>query len=140
MTQDQLQKIIDQFNEEELREKGIVGIFQYGGGPDESFLRANKEGFEMFALQLLKAAQQTEAVLADTEKDYILFDETGWMDDEAEVKLHYFEPLAHKVKKAVPPVEKGLIGKIAPYGCGLIGIILLVAILVGIKTMIGWIF
>jgi len=64
-------KIIDQFDEEELKRQGIFGISHHGRGSDESFIRANKEGLELFALELLKSARDTEAILSDTEK--ILF-------------------------------------------------------------------
>ena len=53
LTKEELQKIIDQFDEDELKRQGIFGISQYGGGSDESFIRANKKGLELFALQLL---------------------------------------------------------------------------------------
>jgi hypothetical protein len=60
MTKEELQEIIGRFNEEELKQLGLFGIFQYGGGSDESFIRANKEGLELFTLQLLKSARDIE--------------------------------------------------------------------------------
>ena len=67
MTNEKLQNIIAQFDEKELKEKALFGILQYGGGPDESFIKANKEGLELFALELLKSASETENILADKE-------------------------------------------------------------------------
>ena len=97
-TKEDLQNIIDQFDEEELKRQGIFGISQYGGGSDESFIRANKEGLELFALELLKSARDTEATLADANK------------------------------------------KIIPFGCGLVVIFLVISIIVGLVTLLQWLF
>lgn len=51
MTKEDLQTIIDQFDEADLKQQGVFGISQYGGGSDESFIRANKQGLELFAVQ-----------------------------------------------------------------------------------------
>ncbi|MFN3760661.1 MAG: hypothetical protein ACK4SF_15735 [Algoriphagus aquaeductus] len=64
LTKEDLQKIIDQFDEDELERQGIFGISQYGGGSDESFVRANKEGLVLFPLELLKSARVIESVLS----------------------------------------------------------------------------
>jgi hypothetical protein len=53
LTKEALQRIIDQFDEEDLKRKGIFGISQYGGGPDERFIRANKEGRNNLALRYI---------------------------------------------------------------------------------------
>lgn len=65
LTNEELQKIIDRFDEDELKRQGVFGISQYGGGSDENFIRTNKEGLELFALKLLKAAKDVEATFAD---------------------------------------------------------------------------
>lgn len=43
LTNEELQKIINHFDENELKRQGIFGICQYGGGSDKSFIRANSK-------------------------------------------------------------------------------------------------
>ena len=141
LTKEELQKIIDQFDEEELKRHGIFGISQYGGGSDESFIRANKEGLELFALELLKSARDTEAILSDTKKKIIPLDyDENWVDENSDTFIQYIEPIADK-QKLRPNSENTstFTGKLMPYGCGLVAIILVVAVIVGLVTLIKWI-
>jgi hypothetical protein len=142
LTKEELQKIIDQFDENELKRQGIFGISQYGGGSDESYLRANKEGLELFALKLLKSAKEIESVLSDPEKNIIHFDYyEDWVDENSDTFIQYIEPIAYK-QKLKPKSEYKLtfVDKLMPFGCGLIAIILLISVLVGLVTVFNWIF
>ncbi|MDI9868950.1 hypothetical protein [Flectobacillus roseus] len=142
LTKEKLQKIIDQFDEVELKQQGIFGISQYGGGSDESFVRANKEGLELFALELLKSAQEIESVLSDPEKNIIPFEyEEDWVDENSDIFIQYIEPIADKQKlKPKSEYKSTFLDKLMPFGCGLIAIILLISVVVGLVTIINWIF
>lgn len=143
LTKEELQKIIDQFDEEELKRQGIFGISQYGGGSEESFIRANKEGLELFALQLLKAAKDSEATIADPEKKLIInFDyDEEWIDENGDTFIHYIEPIADKQKtKPKSDYKSTFLDRLIPYGCGLIAIILVISVVVGLFTVFNWIF
>mgnify|MGYP001164250915 FL=1 len=142
LTKEELQNIIDQFDEEDLKRHGIFGISQYGGGSDESFIRANKEGLELFALELLKSARDTEAILSDTEKRLIPLDyDENWVDENSDTFIQYVEPIADKQKLRPKSENKSTFkGKLMPYGCGLVAMILVVALIVGLVTLVKWIF
>ena|SRR5690606_29459742 len=143
LTKEELQKIIDQFDEEELKRLGIFGILQYGGGADESFIRANKEGLELFALELLKAARDTETTLADSEKKVIAnFDhDEDWIDKNSDTFITYIEPIADKQKSnPEPEYQSTFADKLIPFGCGLIAIFLVTIFLSGLFTIIKWLF
>ena len=142
LTKEELQKIIDQFDEEELKRQGIFGISQYGGGSDESFIRANKEGLELFALELLKSARDTEAILSDTEKNIIPFDyDENWVDENSDTVIQYVQPIADKQKLEPKKDHRTTFAdKLIPYGCGLVAIILVVAVIVGLVTLFKWLF
>lgn len=142
LTKEELQKIIDQFDEVELKQQGILGISQYGGGSDENFVRANKEGLELFALELLKSAQEIESVLSDPEKNIIPFEyEEDWVDENSDIFIQYIEPIADKQKlKPKSEYKSTFLDKLMPLGCGLIAIILLISVVVGLVTIINWIF
>ncbi len=143
LTKEELQKIIDQFDELELKRQGIFGISQYGGGPDESFIRANKEGLELFALQLLKAAKDLEETIANPEKNVIInfgYDEE-WIDENGDTFIHYIEPIADKQKITPKPEHKStFVDKLMPYGCGLLAIILVISFVVGVVAVFKWLF
>jgi hypothetical protein len=142
MTKEELQEIIGRFNEEELKQLGLFGIFQYGGGSDESFIRANKEGLELFTLQLLKSARDIELILADKKKRSIPFeDHENWVDENSDIFIHYVEPLADKQMLKLKLDRKlTFVDRISLLGCGLIGIILIISVIVGLVAIFKWLF
>lgn len=142
LTKEELQKIIDQFDEVELKRQGIFGISQYGGGSDESFIRANKEGLELFALELLKSARETDNVLSDPEKNIIPFDyDEDWVDENSDTFIQYIKPIADKQKlKPKSDYKSTFVDKLMPFGCGLIVVILIISVVVGLVTLFKWLF
>lgn len=142
LNKEELQQLIDQFDEQELKQHGIFNISQYGGGSDESFIKANKEGLELFALQLLKSARDIEDVLANTGQKIIPFDhEGGWMEENSNTFIQYIEPVASKQKLIARSDNKSsLTDKLMPYGCGLIALILAASVVTGLITILRWIF
>ncbi len=142
LTKEELQKIIDHFDSDELKRQGIFGISQYGGGPDESFIRANKEGLELFALELLKSARDIEIVLIDPKKNVIPFEyDEDWVDENSDTLIQYIQPIAEK-QKLKPKLEykSTFVDNLIPWGCGLVVIILVISVLVGLITIINWLF
>jgi len=142
LTKEELQKIIDQFDEDELKQKGIFGILKYGDSSDESFIRANKEGIELFALELLKSARDTEATLLHTEKNIIPFDnDEDWIDENSDTFIQYVEPIKDKQRQKFQKDYKSTFAdKLMPWGCGLALLILSIAVVVGFKTLFSWLF
>ncbi len=142
LTKEELQKIIDQFDEDELKCHGIFGISQYGGGSDESFIRANQEGLELFALELLKAAKETDNVLSDPEKKVIPFNyDEDWVDENSDTFIQNIELIADKQKlKPKSEYKSTFVDKLVPLGCGLIVITLLISVVLGFVTMFNWLF
>lgn len=142
LTKEELQKIIDQFDEEDLKQQGIFGISQYGGGADESFIRANKEGLELFALRLLKSARDTEDILSDREKNIIpLGHDENWIDEGSDTFIQYVEPIQDKQKlKPKSEYKSTFTDKLIPFGCGLIAMIILISVTVGLVTIIKYLF
>lgn len=140
LTKEELQKIIDQFNEKELKSLGVFGIFRYRDNYDESFLKANKEGLELFALQLLKSARDIETILSDTTKNIIPLEyNEDWMDENSDIFIQYIEPVADRQKlKYKSEYKSTFTDKLIFCGCGLIVFILLISVIVGFITLISW--
>lgn len=143
MTNEELQKIIEQFDEDELKKLGVFGIYQYGGGPEESFIKANKEGLELYALELLKCARETESILNNDNKRklYSLDIEADFIDQNSQVFIHYIEPIAEKQNIDHSVYHKSTVmDKLLPFGCLIIFIIILISIVVGLITMKNYFF
>jgi len=140
VTKEELQKIIDQFDEEKLKKEGIFGILHADSDYYESYVRANQEGLELFAIELLKAARDTADALAESERSVIpLRHEEAWIDDRSNSVIQYVEPIAYK-QGTEPEMDykESLFDKLVPYGCGLIMIILAIAAIVGLVTIYKW--
>lgn len=140
MTQEELQNIINQFNEDDLKQKAIFGIFQYGSGSDESYIKANKEGLEFFALQMLRASIDTDNILSDEKKNIITFDYTdNWIDDNSDTLIQYIEPRSDTQTKRIEDTKLSFFDKLIPYGCFLVLIIGLIVFIIGIIKIYEWV-
>ena len=142
MNKEDLQNIIDKLEKEDRKEKAYFGIFEYGGGPDESFIKANKQGLELFAIELLKAARDTEGLLKnETEKSVfpLGFDE-DWVDDDCSTYIQYVEP-TNEIRTNVKqePYVETWTDKTMKFGCISAILIAIISAIVGIVTIIKWI-
>jgi len=140
MTEEQLEAIIEQFDEDALIREGMFSILRYGRGADESFIRANKEGLALFALVLLKSGIRAKDSGVDKEQYHIPFDYAGnWIDEDSDTVIQHIELVADKQKTRFPKEYKPAFrDKIVPYGCVLILIVLLSSTIVGLITIIQW--
>lgn len=126
--------------------EAYFGIFQYGGGSDESFIKANKQGLQLFAAKILRAAAQVDETLAHETKTIFPFeaeDEDSWLD--GDVFMAYVEPLVDRpAPLAAPTGPTTLADTLMSYalqGCAFILLLgLVVGIINGLQTMAGWIF
>jgi len=142
LTEEELQKIIDQFDEEMLKRQGIFSILQYGGGSDESFIKANKEGLEMFALELLKSSRDAENVIADKKKNIIPLNyDESWIDEFGDTFIQYIEPIKEKQEfKSKKDYKQTILDKLVPLGCITAIIVIIISTIVGLITITDWIF
>lgn len=115
-----------------LKDHGIFGIYQYGGGPNESSIKANKEGLQLFALELLRASGKFNQDTTDNEEKTFSLDYDGnWLDPDSEIHIDFIE-LTSKMQTAISSEKKETFAdKLIPYGCGA------VLILIGISTLMG---
>lgn len=141
MTKEELQKIIDQFDEEELKKHGIFSIRQYGGGSDESYIKANKEGLELFALELLKSSRDAESVILNPEKNIIPLNyEESWMDEFGDTCIQYIEPIKRKQELKSKKHQQTFFDRLIPAGCIITIILIGIAAIIGLVTISNWLF
>lgn len=141
MKKEELNKIIESLESSNSIDDAYLALYQYGGGPDESFAKANKEGLELLAVQLLKASRDFEEIVADDEKNVIPLDyEEDWID--GDIFIQYVEPVDKKGKqiREEESHKETFFDRLVPFGC--IGGIILIVIsaIIGLISIFKWIF
>lgn len=142
MEETDLQKIINDLESTNSKDEAYFGVFMYGGGPEESYVKANRQGLELFAAELLKASRDTEKILeSDEESIALLAHDDDWVDDDSHVFLEYVEPSTKVREEAKAELEAdSWQDKLFMVGCSAILIMTIIATLVGIGTIVDWIF
>ncbi len=120
------------------KEGAVVKLDQYGGGPDESRITANKNGYLRLGIELLKGAY-----LPAAENQQIPVDLYYLMSDDSNVGFDWFE----RPENPGLPLHDTRDGKIARNAGRVIaaGFLLIFVIviaflaMIGIKTIAGWV-
>lgn len=138
MSNEELIALVNRFHSEHGTGKASFGIFQYGGGTDENYIRANRDGLILYARSILQAAIS----IRETEQpgSTIPFDLDGsWVDPSSTSFIGYVEPInGGGVQVAAAP--KGRTNVLASAGCAVLGVLILVALVVGLYNVFTWIF
>ena len=108
--------------------KGYFAMKQYGGGPDESFIEANKNGIIGFTEMLLESIDESNN--RDTYSIPVEF-----YDDESEVIIDHIRIRENNTKSGVA-VNEPLLTKI---GCAAACLAVIVVFISGCISIISWI-
>ena len=130
----EIETILADLDERIPRPEKCVQITVYGGGPDESRMRATRDGFLRLGLEIMRAAFAKPTVpehphILDVNVDAIL-------TDDSEVGIDWFERVETITQ---PEVELRFRDKLAPAVIALILIAILICTVVGAGTIIWWI-
>ena len=132
-------KLINQLRSQKNYDEAYIGYFQYGGGPDEGYIRANRQGLELHAAELLEAALETENLLEDEKKDTFGLDE-GISDQESDFFFDYVQ-MINKVRNQIKPYQdhrETWKEKAFKIGCIGLGLIIIGLTVVGLVKVIDW--
>lgn len=134
----ELENIIEQLEQNVSEKNGTFGLY-YREGEDECHIKANKDGFELFAIELLKASKNAEEIIENKEKDYIpLGFNQKWL--QGEVMIAYIKPILEKREEII--ADKTHISTIKEdllkFGCFAILGVLALSLIIGIYTIITW--
>ncbi len=99
MTKEELEDLISKLELGVSKDTALFEIYQYGGGPDESFVKANQEGLQLFAIELLKASLKVEQTIGDPAKNTIHIEHEEMLEN-GDIGLHYIEPTLQKRQTA----------------------------------------
>ena len=138
MKKEELNRIIGLLETSNAKEEAYMAFYQFGGGPDESFAKANQGGLELFAAQLLKASRDMEEAIHDNKKE-IPLDTEDWID--GDILIQYIEPTDTSKNQVAEDISRaGFFDKLIHFGYVSGLILILVAAVIGIITIIKWIF
>jgi hypothetical protein len=112
------------------KEGAVVRLDQYGGGPDESRITANKTGYLRLGLEILKGAYlpaKNQCLLVDL--DYLMSEDStvwfGWFErtEKPSLPIH------------TPPASTRIVN------AAVVAVVVIIAFLamIGIKTVAGWV-
>ena len=135
------EKLIEQLRQTINTEEATFGIFQYGGGTDECYIKANKDGLRLYALELLIAAQKAEEVFDAPQKNIIPISyQENWMVEDSDVLLQYIDPVCKKTGVPVVEQKTSFSDKMISGGCFLLFVFIVLSFLVGAISIIKWLF
>ncbi len=138
MTDEALIKIITELENRNEKEKAYFGFYQYGGAPDESCIKANRIGIELFAAELLKAGIASENLKFSKNRVERIELSSDWIDVDGGFFFDHIE-ITDKIKLAdesFPEYKETWKDKIYLIGCIGMGIILVGLIIIGLYTII----
>ncbi|MFD2919183.1 hypothetical protein ACFS6H_05615 [Terrimonas rubra] len=140
MTNNHTAHFIQQFNEEELKEKATFAILPLDTRMEDCYIKANREGLELFAIQLLKASRKIDDSIQDGPESIIILNhDEPWIEDNSQISLQYIQPVFEKEKLPVTENKKpNIVDKIMPVGCIVLFIFLVIATITGIVTIFRW--
>ena len=140
MTDLEIRKLIEELRNRNNSDDAYIGFYQYGGGPDESYIKANRQGLEIHAAELLEAALETRAEFEKGKEKTFGLDNKLY-DNESDYGFDYVELKKEKRNEIKPYSEykETWKDKIFKVGCIGIGILLIAFIIIGFITVITWI-
>lgn len=135
MSNQELEEIIQKLESLNKEEDAFFGVYQYGGAPDESYIKGNKEGLIRFAKELLKSS----AKKVDLEnKTYYTLEDNDWIDGMSDVYIDYIEVVDSTTYfKSIENNNQSHSG--IAFGCLFFAVVILTVFVIGIITIIKWI-
>ncbi|MFL5729612.1 MAG: hypothetical protein ACJ75J_09025 [Cytophagaceae bacterium] len=138
MKKEELEEFIKKLETSNSASDAYFAIYNNEQG---DFIKANKEGLELYAAELLKASRDFESAVSGSEKNILPLDyEQEWID--GNIYIQYVDPTEKKggLAKEDDDDQSSFVEKLIPFGCIAILILMLVCIIIGIITVFGWIF
>ncbi|WP_298952038.1 hypothetical protein [uncultured Nonlabens sp.] len=133
MEEEELKKIVQDLRTHNLEKDAFFGFIQYGGGPDESCIKANKEGIRLYAAELLAASVKIP------EKNSIGL-QTEWTYDNGDFFFDYIE-ISEKIENQEEQEARKnnwWLNKLFTVGCISVIAALIIFIIVGGYTVLNW--
>ncbi len=141
VTDKKLENIISELDQNNKKEEALFGFYHQDGDAYNTSIKANKQGLELFALELLKARREIENRNFESDEVEYLEIDIDWTDSDADFYFNNIE-LTKKLKTEKAPLpENKESWKNELYGYLIFGIIigLIILLIVGFITIVSWI-
>ena len=136
MDDQKIQELINQFDTEKLKENAYFGIFDEA---EYSYIKANKEGLLLYAMNLIVASKNIDSITNDSKDKTVSFGRIAdWIDKDSPIVIDYIEKFDGKRNEVVEPTKSSFFEKLIPIGCFLVFIIFGVSFFVGLAEIISW--
>ena len=136
MNDQQIQELINQFDTEKLKENAYFGFFDEA---EYSYIKANKEGLLLYAMNLIVASKNIDSITNDSKDKTVPFERfANWIDEDSPIVIDYIEKFEGKRKEIIEPIKSNFFEKLIPIGCFLLFIIFGVSFFVGLAEIISW--
>lgn len=136
MDDQKIQELINQFDTEQLKQNAYFGIFDEA---EYSYIKANKEGLLLYAMNLIVAAKNIDSITNDSKDKTVPFERyVDWIDEDSPIIIDYIEKFEGKHEKVVEINKSNFFEKLIPIGCFLLFIIFGVSFFVGLAEIISW--
>ncbi|MEM6516739.1 MAG: hypothetical protein AAF688_11200 [Bacteroidota bacterium] len=143
MTDDQLKDIVNQLENRNEKDKAFFGFYQYSGTPEESCIKANRHGLELFAVELINAGLKSETLKFEERDIETVSLNTDWADEDADFFFDFIE-VTNKDKvsseNTFPNTQETWKDKVIIVGLLAFGLVLIALMLVGLGTVLTWLF
>jgi len=125
-----LRSIILALDDSVPRDGSWVRLTQYGGGPDEGQITANRDGYRRLGIEFLKAT------LDDDSEQGFGVDLEYLVSRESTINFDWFE-----LTDTIPPAKYtyGWIDRVLPIGCLTAFVIAAIIFVIGVGTVVQWI-
>ncbi len=136
--QDAADRLVKRIEDEVDGADAFFSLITVDRGTDEYFIRANEQGLQLLAAELLKASFRVQEVIEDEEQTLISLDGIGSWWSDGDIFIDYVEPVL-KSGEAAPTVESEptWIHMAAPWGCLILVVGVIVLAVIGLLAVFG---
>lgn len=139
LDEERIKKLIDELDGSVSKDGAAVQFNMYGGGHDESFIQANKQGYLRLGIEFLKAAYSSKVKAKEKENQNIIETDINYLTtNDSEIRFDWLE-LKEDLLPSVPPTELvGFKRTVVMIGCLSVLLICIAVFIIGIQTISHW--
>jgi len=143
MNNEKLENIITELESESIKDDAYFGFYENEDNQDDEHIKANKDGLILYAVELLKAANEFNLRHFEKGKDELYGINDEWFSKENEYMFKYIK-LINKQKSKIDPDTKEhketWTDKVFKAGCLSAIVLILITIVVGFISILEWLF
>jgi len=145
MTEIEINEFIEKLRIRNDKKRAFFGFYQYGGGHDESCIRANKFGLELYAAELLESSIKSTTNNYDDNQFCYAEITPDWTDENSDFFFDTIE-ITNRLKQTPKDdfpqynISESFSSKVIGFLFFLFLIIVIIMTIIGAITSVKWIF